>query len=153
MEIPICPRGTTTTPPLPHQAMDHDAGYDLTAQESVIIPPQGRAVVSTGWAVGIPAGYVGLIMSRSGLARNAGVIVLNAPGVIDPGYRGEVQIILHNTDPHTRHLVEPGDRIAQIVIVRTAHVEWSVVDQLSDSVRGEAGFGSSGTGSGGQRPI
>ena len=129
---------------LPGQAYDADAGLDLASCERVEIPPGGRAVVGTGIAVAIPEGYAGLVVPRSGLAARHGLGKVNAPGLIDPGYRGEVKVILLNTDRAATFVVEPGMRIAQLVIVELPSVELVEVEELPPSARGEGGLGSSG---------
>ena len=131
--------------PLPAYARPGDAGADLVAREDVVLPAGGgRATVPTGVAVAIPEGYAGLVLPRSGLALRHGVTILNAPGLIDAGYRGEVRCLLLNTDPSTDYTVHRGDRIAQLVIVAVEQVALTVVDELPDSERGSGGFGHSG---------
>jgi dUTP pyrophosphatase len=129
---------------LPGQAYEADAGLDLAACDRIEIPPGGRAVVGTGLAVAIPRGHAGLVVPRSGLAARHGLGKVNAPGLIDPGYRGEVKVILLNTDRTEPFVVEPGMRIAQLVIVELPAVELVEVDELPPSERGEGGLGSSG---------
>jgi dUTP pyrophosphatase len=129
---------------LPAQAYEADAGLDLAACDRVEIAPGARAVVGTGLAVAIPAGYAGLVVPRSGLAARHGLGKVNAPGLIDPGYRGEVKVILLNTDRAEPFVVEPGMRIAQLVIVELPSVELVEVDELPPSERGDGGLGSSG---------
>lgn len=129
----------------PRYARPGDAGADLMARESLVLAPAGgRAVVGTGVAVAIPFGFAGLLLPRSGLARRHGVTVLNAPGLIDAGYRGEVQVLLVNTDPTEPHQIERGDRVAQLVIVAHEAVAFTAVSELEDSERGESGWGHSG---------
>jgi dUTP pyrophosphatase len=129
--------------PLPARAREHDAGLDLYAAETVTIEPGGRALVPTGVALAIPPGHGGFVLPRSGLAFRHGVTLLNTPGLIDAGYRGEVKVLLVNHDrgPVT---VARGDRIAQLVIQRVETVELVEVDELTDSDRGAGGWGSSG---------
>lgn len=130
---------------LPVQAHDDDAGYDLCAREDVQLAARGgRALVATGLAVAIPSGCAGLVLPRSGLAMKHGVSVLNAPGLIDPQYRGEVKVLLVNTDPSADYEIHRGDRIAQLVISRVEYVEWAEVDQLDQTARDTFGFGSTG---------
>lgn len=129
---------------LPDHAYEADAGLDLAACERVEIGPGSRAVVGTGLAVAIPPGHAGLVVPRSGLAARHGLGKVNAPGLIDPGYRGEVKVILLNTDRSEPFVVEPGMRIAQLVIVELPAVELVEVDELPTSERGEGGLGSSG---------
>jgi dUTP pyrophosphatase len=131
--------------PLPAYARNGDAGADLFARDDVRLPPGGgRAVVATGVAVAIPAGYAGLVLPRSGLAVRHGVTVVNAPGLVDAGYRGELRVALLNTDPVQEYQVSRGDRIAQLVIVAVEQVALTVVDQLPESDRGDGGFGHTG---------
>jgi dUTP pyrophosphatase len=130
---------------LPVQAHDDDAGYDLCAREDTRIDAHGgRALVPTGLAVAIPPGYAGLVLPRSGLAMKHGVSVLNAPGLIDPQYRGELKVLLVNTDPDTSYDIRRGDRIAQLVIQKVEYVEWVEVDTLDETARDTFGFGSTG---------
>ncbi len=130
---------------LPAPAREGDAGIDLRAVAPVVLAPGGgRAVVGTGLAVAIPWGFCGLVLPRSGLARDHGVTCLNTPGLIDAGYRGELQVLLVNTDPAVAYEVQRGDRIAQLVIVPFAAVRFVATDALGDSERGIAGWGHSG---------
>ncbi len=128
----------------PTQAHDGDAGYDLHAAESVTIDPGGRASGGTGIAVAIPEGQAGLVIPRSGLAARHGISVVNAPGLIDAGYRGELRVLLLNTDRTQPFTVEPGDRIAQLVLVRVETEELEEVAELDETARGVGGFGSTG---------
>ena len=128
---------------LPAQAYDGDAGLDLSACERVELGPGERAVVGTGIAVAIPPGHAGLVLPRSGLAARHGLGKVNAPGLIDEGYRGEVKVILLNTDRTEPFVVEPGMRIAQLVVVPMVLPEPREVTELPASERGEKGFGSS----------
>lgn len=128
---------------LPTRAYDGDAGLDLSACERVELGPGERAVVSTGLAVAIPEGHAGLVLPRSGLAVRHGIGKVNAPGLIDAGYRGELKVVLLNTDRNERFVVEPGMRIAQLVVVPVTLPEPKEVDELPGSERGERGFGSS----------
>src|SRR5437879_5553279 len=130
--------------PLPSYQRAGDAGLDLHATEDVNLPPGGRAVIGTGIAVAIPDGYVGLAAPRSGLAARLGLSIVNAPGVIDSGYRGEIKAILINLDPIDVVEVRRGDRIAQMLIVPVASAELVEVDDLPASQRGEGGHGSTG---------
>ena len=130
---------------LPARAYAGDAGLDLVACERVELGPGERGIVPTGLAVAIPDGYAGFVLRRSGLAAKHGVTVLNAPGLVDSGYRGELRVILLNTDKHETFVVEPGTRVAQLVLVPIALPEPNEVGELPDSERGEGGFGSSGT--------
>jgi dUTP diphosphatase len=128
----------------PSRAHDDDAGYDLRAAEAATLPPGARASVGTGVAVAIPEGHAGLVLPRSGLALRHGIALVNAPGLIDAGYRGELRVLLLNTDRSESFEVSAGDRIAQLVIVRHEAPELVEVEALGDSVRGAGGFGSSG---------
>ena len=131
---------------LPSYAHPGDAGADLVASEDVTIAPGGgRAAVGTGIAMAIPDGHAGFVLPRSGLALRHGITCLNTPGLIDAGYRDEVRIILVNTDPSEPYTVHRGDRIAQLVIQPVERTVFEAVDELSDSVRGLGGFGSTGT--------
>ena len=131
--------------PAPAYARDGDAGADLVAREDVVLPAGGgRALVPTGLAVSIPAGYAGFVQPRSGLALKHGVTCLNTPGLIDSGYRGEVLVILVNTDPEAPYEVHRGDRIAQLVVQRVEHVAFTEVDELPATTRGGGGFGHTG---------
>ena len=130
---------------LPTRAHADDAGLDLVAVEAATIPAGGgRAVVGTGIAVEIPRGWAGLVCPRSGLAARHGIGVVNAPGVIDAGYRGELRVVLLNTDPDTDFDVAPGDRIAQLVLVQARTGAVVEVDELSPAARADQGFGSTG---------
>jgi dUTP pyrophosphatase len=128
---------------VPAQAYAGDAGLDLAACDRVEIGPGERALVGTGLAVAIPDGFAGFVQPRSGLAAEHGVTVLNTPGLIDSGYRGEVRVILHNSDRRAPFVVEPGMRIAQLVVVPLAEIEPVEVEELPASERGVRGFGSS----------
>jgi dUTP pyrophosphatase len=130
---------------LPAAQHPDDAGYDLHAREDALIPAGGgRALVPTGVAVAIPSGHGGFVLPRSGLALRHGITCLNTPGLIDPLYRGEVKVVLVNTDPSTAYQVHRGDRIAQLVVQRVETVEWVEVDDLGDTQRSAEGFGSTG---------
>jgi dUTP pyrophosphatase len=128
---------------VPKRAYAGDAALDLAACERVELAPGARAVVSTGVAVAIPEGYAGFVQPRSGLAARHGIAVVNSPGLIDAGYRGELKVVLLNTDRGERFVVEPGMRIAQLVVVPIATPDPVEVDELPESERGERGFGSS----------
>ena len=127
----------------PTQAYTGDAGLDLSACERVELGPGERAVVGTGLAVAIPEGHAGFVQPRSGLAAEHGITILNSPGLIDAGYRGELRVVLHNTDLKTPFVVEPGMRIAQLVVLPLAEIEPVEVGELPASERGVRGFGSS----------
>ncbi|GAA0722618.1 dUTP diphosphatase [Dactylosporangium roseum] len=130
--------------PLPAYAHPGDAGADLVAAESVELAPGERALVRTGIAIALPEGHVGLVHPRSGLAARLGVTVLNAPGTVDAGYRGEILVNLVNHDRVTTAKISRGDRIAQLVIQRVERAHFHVVDDLPDTVRGAGGHGSTG---------
>jgi dUTP diphosphatase len=129
---------------LPTRAHDGDAGLDLYAAETAAIAPRARASVGTGVAVELPPGTAGLVVPRSGVAARHGIALVNAPGVIDAGYRGELRVLLLNTDPDATFDVAPGDRIAQLVVVRVELLTPVAADELGASARGNGGFGSSG---------
>ena len=131
---------------LPEQAYEGDAGLDLSACERVELRAGERVVVGTGLAVAIPDGYAGLVLPRSGLAARHGLTIVNSPGLVDSGYRGEVKVILLNTDAHEPFVVEPGMRIAQLVLVAATAVKIVEAEQLPGTSRGAAGLGSSGVG-------
>jgi dUTP pyrophosphatase len=128
----------------PSQAHDGDAGYDLHAAEVVTLGPGERASVGTGIAVAIPDGCAGLVLPRSGLAARHGIALVNAPGLIDSGYRGEVRVLLLNTDRSEAFDVAVGDRIAQLVLVRFESGPAEEVESLDETARGAGGFGSTG---------
>ncbi len=142
MELPIAKLKSEAV--LPTRAHAGDAGLDLYACEAAHIGPGERWSVGTGVAVEIPEGHAGLVLPRSGLAKKHGIALVNAPGLIDSGYRGEIRVLLLNTDPAETFRVAPGDRIAQLVIVPVALAEPVEADSLADSARGDGGFGSSG---------
>jgi len=129
---------------LPSRAHEGDAGLDLYACEAAHIGPGERWSIGTGIAIEIPVGHAGLVLPRSGLAKRHGITLVNSPGLIDCGYRGEVRVLLLNTDPAEVFRVEPGDRIAQLAICPIALAEPVESEALADSARGEGGFGSSG---------
>ncbi|HLJ08270.1 MAG TPA: dUTP diphosphatase [Acidimicrobiia bacterium] len=143
MRIPV--RRIDPSLPLPTAAHQGDAGYDLRAREAVVLAPGGgRAAVPTGIAVAIPPGWAGLVLPRSGLALRHGVTCLNAPGLIDAGYRDEIRVVLVNHDPADAFEVAVGDRIAQLVIQEVAAIDWDEVEDLGQTTRGQGGFGSTG---------
>ncbi|MEY3977790.1 MAG: deoxyuridine 5-triphosphate nucleotidohydrolase [Actinomycetota bacterium] len=130
--------------PLPTKAHADDAGLDLHARVDVVLAAGGgRALVPTGVAVAIPRGHAGFVVPRSGLALKHGISLVNSPGIIDTGYRGELQVIMINHDPQVDYHVRRGDRVAQLLVQAIANVEWSVVETLDDNDRG-GGFGHSG---------
>ena len=130
--------------PLPTRSHPGDAGLDLVAAADVDLAPGARAVVPTGMAIALPDGYAAFVHPRSGLAAKHGVTIVNAPGTVDAGYRGEIRVTLLNTDPATAVSFQRGDRIAQLVIQRVASPVFHEVDSLPGSARGESGFGSTG---------
>lgn len=141
MKIPLLLLDRALSPP--RHSHEGDGGVDLRARESVVVDPGTRFAMPTGVAVAVPEGFAGLVTPRSGLAARHGVTVLNAPGLVDAGYRGEIEVILANLGDEP-YRVERGDRIAQLVVVPVAVQEYEIVDTLPDSDRGEGGFGSTG---------
>ena len=129
---------------MPERAYDGDAGLDLASCDRVVLAPGERASVGTGLAVAIPEGYAGFVQPRSGLAAKHGITIVKAPGLVDSGYRGEVMVVLLNTDRDDPFEVEPGMRIAQLVLMEVPEVRTEVVDELPGSERGARGHGSSG---------
>jgi dUTP pyrophosphatase len=142
VELPVARLNENTV--LPTRAHEGDAGLDLYACESAHIGPGERWSVGTGVAVEIPAGHAGLVLPRSGLAKKNGIALVNSPGLIDSGYRGEIRVLLLNTDPADLFRVAPGDRIAQLVITPVVLAQPVEREALAESARGEGGFGSSG---------
>jgi dUTP pyrophosphatase len=130
--------------PLPAYAREGDAGLDLYAREAVTLAPGARAAVGTGVAIALPDGYAGFVLPRSGLALRHGLSLVNTPGLIDAGYRGEIRVILVNHDPTTPVTLSRGDRIAQLVVQRVERLDIVEVETLPESHRGAAGFGSTG---------
>jgi dUTP pyrophosphatase len=130
--------------PLPEYAHPGDAGADLRAAAEVVLPPGGRATLGTGLAVAVPDGYAAFVHPRSGLASRHGITVVNAPGTVDAGYRGEIRVVLLNTDPTEPFTVHRGDRIAQLVVQPVTLVRFLDVAELPPTPRGEGGFGSTG---------
>jgi len=143
IELPV--RRLRDDATLPAQAYAGDAGLDLAACGRHEVGPGERAVIPTGLAVEIPDGYGGFVLPRSGLAARSGITLLNAPGLIDAGYRGEVQVVFHNTDREETFVVEPGMRIAQLVVLPVPDIALVEREELAESERGERGFGSSRT--------
>ncbi len=142
IKIPAKPE--ENCPGMPKYAYPGDAGFDLMSTEATEIAPGERKVVKCGFSMAIPEGFAGLVIPRSGLAAKHGISVVNAPGLVDSGYRGEIQVILLNTDKHNSFNISIGDRIAQMMIVPFANAELIEVDSLESSERDEKGFGSSG---------
>ena len=130
--------------PLPGYAQPEDAGADLATAQDVTLGPGERAIVSTGLSIALPAGYAAFVHPRSGLAARHGLSILNAPGTVDAGYRGEIKVILINTDRTEPIHLSRGDRIAQLVVQRVEHALFREVDELPPSGRGTGGFGSTG---------
>nr|WP_312885602.1 dUTP diphosphatase [Lipingzhangella halophila] len=130
--------------PLPEYAHPGDAGADLVTVEDLVLEPGARATVRTGIAIALPEGYAAFLHPRSGLAARSGVTLVNAPGTVDAGYRGEIRVTLRNTDRHTPVKLACGDRIAQMVIQQVASARFRAVDSLPESARGTGGFGSTG---------
>jgi len=143
IELPI--RRLRPDAVLPQRAYGGDAGLDLAACERLELGPGERATVGTGLAVAIPEGYAGFVQPRSGLAMRHGITIVNSPGLVDSGYRGELQVVLLNTDNQQPFVVEPGMRIAQLVVMPIPEVELVEFDELPESERGVRGFGSSTT--------
>ncbi|WP_062464866.1 dUTP diphosphatase [Demequina soli] len=137
---------STTEPdvPLPRYSHPGDAGADVTTRIDVTLAPGERATVPTGLRIALPAGYAAFVHPRSGLAARHGVTIVNAPGTVDAGYRGEIAVTLLNTDPHEPVTLAKGDRIAQLVIQRVEIADFVAVESLPGSHRGEGGFGSTG---------
>lgn len=130
--------------PLPSYARPGDAGCDLVTTVDVELPPGERALVPTGLALELPEGYAGFVLPRSGLAARHGLGIVNAPGTVDAGYRGEIRLSLVNHDPRETLVLRRLDRVAQLVVQRVAHVTWREVDELSETERGAGGHGSTG---------
>jgi dUTP pyrophosphatase len=141
IELPI--RRLRDDAVLPERAYSGDAGLDLAACERVELGPGERATVPTGLAVAIPEGFAGFVQPRSGLAARHGLTVVNSPGLVDSGYRGELRVVLLNTDAREPFVVEPGMRIAQLVVLPVPELELVEVEELPESERGVSGFGSS----------
>ncbi|MEM8618140.1 MAG: dUTP diphosphatase [Actinomycetota bacterium] len=130
--------------PLPEYARDGDAGIDLVARKPASLPAGGgRALVATGISIAVPAGHGGFVLPRSGMAAKHGISIVNAPGLIDSGYRGEVKVALINTDPDADYEIARGDRIAQLVIMPVERIDWQITEELDGADRG-GGFGHSG---------
>ena len=129
---------------IPHMAYNGDAGVDLRSVEQIVLKPQEHAMVATGLAIALPEGYAGFVLPRSGLAAKHGISIVNAPGLIDSNYRGELKVILLNTDPDNSFTIEIGDRIAQLIVMPVPTINFEQVEELTESQRGESGFGSSG---------
>lgn len=138
VEIPIL----ADTPP--RYAHPGDAGADLMAAEGATLAPGERALIGTGVSIALPEGYAAFVVPRSGLAAKHGITVVNSPGTVDAGYRGEIKVTLLNTDQRETFVVEPGDRIAQVIIMPVSRAVFTPVAELPDSVRGTGGFGSTG---------
>jgi dUTP pyrophosphatase len=141
-ELPV--RRLDPSLPLPAYAHPGDAGADLRAATEVVLPPGGRATVGTGIAIAVPDGYAAFVHPRSGLASRHGITLVNAPGTVDAGYRGEVKVVLLNTDPDEPFTVRRGDRIAQLVVQPVTRARFLDAAELPATPRGEGGFGSTG---------
>ena len=128
----------------PQYAHAGDAGADLIAAEDVVLAPGRRATVGTGAAIALPDGYVALVVPRSGLAARHGITIVNSPGTVDAGYRGEIRVTLLNTDPDEAYAISAGDRIAQLIVMPVSKARFIEVERLPGSDRGEGGFGSTG---------
>ena len=131
-------------PDVPAYAHPGDAGADLLSTESLRLEPGQRALVGTGVRIALPVGYVAFVVPRSGLATRHGITIVNSPGTVDAGYRGEIKATLLNTDPHNAYDISVGDRIAQLIVMPVSRANFLPVDELPESVRGEGGFGSTG---------
>lgn len=129
---------------VPEYAHPGDAGADLHAAEQHVLAPGGRATVGTGVSIALPDGYVGFVVPRSGLAMRHGITIVNSPGTVDAGYRGEIRITLLNTDAEEPFAIEPGDRIAQLIVMPVSRARFIPVQTLPGSRRGASGFGSTG---------
>lgn len=132
------------TGPVPVYAHPGDAGADLVSVESVVLGPGERRTVATGLSIAMPAGYVGFVVPRSGLADQHGITIVNSPGTVDAGYRGEIRVTILNTDARESYAIATGDRIAQLIVMTVPSVRFIAVERLPGSERGERGFGSSG---------
>ena len=143
-QVPVQVQRLHPDAPLPRYALDGDAGADLCTMVDVRLQPGERARLPTGLAIALPAGYAGFVQPRSGLAWRAGLGMVNAPGTIDSGYRGEITVIVVNHDRDNAIELRRGDRIAQLVVQRVEHARFEVVEQLAESARGAAGYGSTG---------
>ena len=142
--LPVAVQRLDPDLPLPATARNGDAGVDLYARENATIPARGgRILMPTGLAIAVPIGFAGFVVPRSGLALKHGITLVNTPGIIDSGYRGELKVVMMNTDPTVDYLVTRGDRIAQLLIQRIETIEWNVMDNLDGEDRG-GGFGHSG---------
>ncbi len=142
--LPVAVQRLDPDLPLPATARNGDAGVDLYARENALIPANGgRVLMPTGLAIAIPLGFAGFVVPRSGLALKHGITLVNTPGIIDSGYRGELKVVMINTDPTADYVVTRGDRIAQLLIQRIETIDWNVVDNLDGEDRG-GGFGHSG---------
>ncbi|HEX2505603.1 MAG TPA: dUTP diphosphatase [Gaiellaceae bacterium] len=141
IELPI--RRVRDDARVPERAYAGDAGLDLSTCERLVLRPGARAIAPTGLAVAVPDGYAGFVQPRSGLAARHGIAVVNSPGLIDSGYRGEIKVVLLNTDPEREFVAEAGDRIAQLVVLPVPEISVEVVDELPETERGARGFGSS----------
>ena len=142
--LPVAVQRLDPDLPLPATAHNGDAGVDLYARENALIAANGgRVLMPTGLAIAIPLGFAGFVVPRSGLALKHGITLVNTPGIIDSGYRGELKVVMINTDPTVDYLITRGDRIAQLLIQRIETIDWNVVDNLDGEDRG-GGFGHSG---------
>lgn len=144
VDVPIIAASIGNDPVLPAYAHPGDAGADLVAAEAVRLEPGERALVATGVRIALPDGYAAFVVPRSGLAAKHGISIVNSPGTVDAGYRGEIKVSLINTDIHSAYDVAVGDRIAQLIIMPVTRAVFLPVDELPDSARGHGGFGSTG---------
>lgn len=142
LDVPFAPLGEVEAPFYAHPG---DAGADLTSREALTLLPGERALISTGVSIALPDGHVAFVVPRSGLAAKHGITVVNSPGTVDAGYRGEIKVTLLNTDARTPFDIAIGDRIAQLIVMPVVRARFVPVDTHPESVRGEGGFGSTGT--------
>ena len=142
MELPV--KKLAPNAVIPKNAYAGDAGIDLSSTEDVVLKPFERKLVPTGIAIGLPKGYAGFVTPRSGSAIKQGLSIVNAPGLIDSGYRGELKVILINLDPHEAIEIKAGDRIAQLVVIKVEQLQLVEKAELDETERGTGGFGSSG---------
>ncbi|RKR74035.1 dUTP diphosphatase [Frondihabitans australicus] len=144
LDVLLAPVPGHETLSAPSYAHPGDAGADLRSAESLTLGAGARALVATGVSIALPEGYAAFVVPRSGLAAKHGITVLNSPGTVDAGYRGEIKVTLLNTDPEADYAIEAGDRIAQLIVMPVVRANFVEVDTLPESVRGEGGFGSTG---------
>jgi dUTP pyrophosphatase len=144
LDVLLAPAAGHETPVTPVYAHPGDAGADLLSAETITLGAGQRALISTGVSIALPDGYAAFVVPRSGLAAKHGITVLNSPGTIDAGYRGEIKVTLLNTDPSADYEIAAGDRIAQLIVMPVVRANFVAVEKLPESLRGEGGFGSTG---------